>query len=147
MHASFSEHIRTLFHCHDVLTLLHCQDSLTECFCHWYSFFMFGRSQFQILTWMSGIVTEVFVVSAYIGSQHLLAHTQQLVIHYHFVMTRVIVSHRCHFCNDPGVREPPESLMGWPWRVGRGRCHDKVDNAATNQEILVLNEPGVVRGQ
>ena len=86
MHTSFSEHSRPLFHCYDVLTLLHCQDSLTECFCDWYAFFMFGRSQFQILILMSGIVTEVFVVSAYIASQHLLAHTQQLVIHYHLLI-------------------------------------------------------------
>jgi hypothetical protein len=71
----FSEHSWPLFHSYDVLTLLHCQDSLTECFCHRYSFFMFSRPQFQILTWMSHIVIEVFVVSTYIGSQHLLAHT------------------------------------------------------------------------
>jgi len=35
---------------------------------------------------MSRIVTEVFVVSAYIGSQHLHAHTQQLVIHYYLLI-------------------------------------------------------------
>jgi hypothetical protein len=44
-------------HCYDVLAHLHCQHSCTECPFHWYSLFMFGRSQFQISTWMSGIVT------------------------------------------------------------------------------------------
>ena len=64
-------------------------------------------------------------------------------------------------CNDTGSVELPDvtnvmtlgfenhrsHLWAGPEGSGRGRCHGKVDNAATNQENLVQNEPGEGRGQ
>jgi len=51
-------------------------------------------------------------------------------------------------CNGPGDSRTTGVTYEMALRgSGRDRCHDRADNAATNQEILVQNEPGVERGQ